>query len=101
VTGDTPIFVERYDGHLSLANSAAMKRAGVDAKTADVPGGVIVRDANGNPTRIFKHATEEIIRRAIPPMSHERSLRAVRRTLEHAASMGVRSGQHMKPEFAD
>ncbi len=101
VTGDTPIFVERYDGHLSLANSAAMKLAGVDAKTADVPGGVIVRDANGNPTGIFKDAAQELIRRAIPPMSHERRLRAVRRALEHAASLGVTSAQHMNPEFAD
>src|SRR5206468_3144402 len=54
VTEDTPIFVERYDGHEALANSAAMKLAGVDAKTPDVPGGVIMRDASGNPTGIFK-----------------------------------------------
>src|SRR5215467_2867332 len=40
VTGDTPIFVERYDGHEALANSAAMKLAGVSAETPDVPGGV-------------------------------------------------------------
>ena len=50
VTGDIPIFVERYDGHEALANSAAMKMAGIDAKTPDVPGGVIMRDASGNPT---------------------------------------------------
>src|SRR5215471_12278082 len=50
VTGDTPIFVERYDGHEALANSVAMKLAGVDAKTPDLPGGIIVRDPNGNPT---------------------------------------------------
>src|SRR6266478_239905 len=42
VTGDKQIFVERYDGHEELANSAAMKLAGINAKTPDVPGGVIV-----------------------------------------------------------
>src|SRR5207247_265050 len=53
VTGDTPIFVQRYDGHEALANSAAMKLAGIDATTRDVPGGVIVRDASGNPSGVF------------------------------------------------
>ena len=61
VTGDTPIFVERYDGHEALANSAAMKLAGIDAKTPDVPGGVIVRDASGNPTGVFKDAAMALI----------------------------------------
>src|SRR5216117_647721 len=101
VTGSTPIFVERYDGHQALANSAAMKLAGVDAKTPDVPGGVIMRDARGNPTGIFKDAAQELIYKIIPSMSHEQRLRAARRALEHAAALGVTSVQHMNPEFAD
>jgi predicted amidohydrolase YtcJ len=101
VTGDTPIFINRYDGHQSLANSAAMKLAGVSAKTPDVPGGVIVHDASGDPTGIFKDAAQELINKAIPHMSHERRLRAARRALEHAASLGVTSVQHMNPEFSD
>jgi len=101
LTGETPIFVERYDGHEALANSAAMKLAGVDARTPDVPGGIITRDASGNPTGIFKDAAQELIYKVIPPMSREQRLRAVRRALEHAASLGVTSVQHMNPEFAD
>jgi predicted amidohydrolase YtcJ len=101
VSGDTPIFVERYDGHEALANSAAMKLAGINSKTADVPGGVIVRDGNGNPTGIFKDAAQELIYKAIPPMTQERRLRAARGALKHAASLGVTSVQHMNPEFAD
>jgi predicted amidohydrolase YtcJ len=101
VTGETPIFVERYDGHESLANSTAMKLAGVDAKTPDVPGGVIVRDASGNPTGVFKDAAMPLIYKAIPPMTHEQRLRAARGAMKHAASLGVTSVQHMNPEFAD
>jgi predicted amidohydrolase YtcJ len=101
VTGDTPIFVERYDGHEALANSAAMKLAGINAKTADVPGGVIVRDASGNSTGVFKDAAQGLIYKAIPPMSAEQRLRAARGALKHAASLGVTSVQHMNPEFAD
>ena len=101
VTEDAPIFVERYDGHEALANSAAMKLAGVDAKTADIPGGVIVRDASGNPTGVFKDAAMSLIYKAIPPMTHEQRLRAARGAMKHAASVGVTSVQHMNPEFAD
>ena len=101
VTGATPIFVERYDGHEALANSAAMKLAGVDGKTPDVPGGVIVRDASGNPTGIFKDAAQELIYKVVPPMTHEQRVRVARRALEHAASLGVTSVQNMNPEFAD
>jgi Predicted metal-dependent hydrolase with the TIM-barrel fold len=78
-----------------------MKLAGVDAKTPDVPGGVIVRDASGNPTGIFKDAAMPLIYKAIPPMTHEQRLRAARGALKHAASLGVTSVQHMNPEFAD
>src|SRR4029077_962108 len=81
VTGDTPIFVVRYDGHESLANSAAMKLAGINAKTADVPGGVIVRDTKGNPTGVFKDAAQELIYKVIPPMSYDQRLRAARGAL--------------------
>jgi predicted amidohydrolase YtcJ len=101
VSGDTPIFVERYDGHEAVANSVAMKLAGVNAKTADVPGGVIVRDAKGNPTGVFKDAAMTLIYKAIPPMTRDQRLRAARTALKHAASLGVTSVQHMNPEFAD
>jgi len=101
VTGDVPIFLNRYDGHQALANSAAMKLAGVTAQTADVPGGVIVRDAQGNPTGIFKDAAQDLVAKAIPPMSHERRLRATKRALAYAASLGVTSVQHMNPSYED
>jgi predicted amidohydrolase YtcJ len=101
VTGDTPIFVERYDGHEALANSVAMKWAGIDAKTPDVPGGVVMRDASGNPTGVFKDAAMTLIYKVIPPMTHEQRLRAARGALKHAASLGLTSVQHMNPEFAD
>src|SRR5438270_1615484 len=101
VTSSTPVFINRYDGHQALANSLAMKLAGITAKTPDVPGGVIVRDAQGNPTGIFKDAAQNLFDKAIPVMSHERRMRAATRALEHAASLGVTSVQEMNPEFAD
>jgi len=101
VTGEVPVFVSRYDGHQGLANSAAMNLAGISAGTADVPGGVIVRDSAGNPTGIFKDAAQELILKAIPPPAHEQRMAAARRALAYAASVGVTSVQHMAADYAD
>jgi predicted amidohydrolase YtcJ len=101
VSPDTPVFINRHDGHMALANSLAMKLAGVTAKTPDIPGGVIVRDADGNPTGIFKDAAMQYIRKAIPAMTREQRLRAIKRAMDYAASVGVTSVQHMNPPYED
>jgi len=101
VTGDTPVFLSRYDGHMALANSAALRLAGVTAQTAEPAGGMIVRDANGNPTGALKDAAMELVNKVIPPLSHEQRLKAVKRALAHAASLGVTSVQHMNPDYED
>jgi predicted amidohydrolase YtcJ len=101
VTPDNPVFLNRYDGHSSLANSAALKLAGVTTQTPDPPGGTIVRDVQGNPTGDLKDAATDLVEKVIPPPSREQRMRAVRRALEHAASVGVTSVQNMDPDYAD
>lgn len=101
VTSDSPLFVSRYDGHMALANSVALRMAGVTAKTPDPPGGAIVRDAQGNPTGALKDAAMDYVNKVIPPLSHDQRLHAVKRALAHAASLGVTSVQDMNPEYAD
>jgi predicted amidohydrolase YtcJ len=100
-TPDTPVFVNRYDGHESLANSAALKLAGVTAKTPDPPGGTIVRDAQGNPTGVLKDAAQGYVWKVAPPLSHEPRLRAAQRALAYAARLGVTSLQDMGPDRED
>ena len=101
VTGDIPVFVSRYDGHMGLANSAALQLAGITAQTADPPGGTIVRDAQGNPTGALKDAAMDAMFNAIPPLTHEQRVHAAKRALAYAASIGVTSVQHMNPDFED
>ncbi len=101
VTGDTPVFVSRYDGHMALANSAALRAAGITSKTPDPPGGVIVRDAHGEPTGALKDAAMDAVFKVIPDMPYDQRVRAVKRALAHAAAVGVTSAQDMTPEFAD
>ncbi len=101
VSLDTPVFVSRYDGHMALANSVTLRLAGITAQTPDPPGGVIVHDAHGNPTGALKDAAMDYVYKIAPPLSHDKRLRAVKRALAHAASLGVTSVQHMNPEYAD
>jgi predicted amidohydrolase YtcJ len=101
VSPDTPVFVSRYDGHMALANSVTLHLAGITAQTPDPPGGVIVHDAHGNPTGALKDAAMDYVYKIAPPLSHDKRLRAVKRALAHAASLGVTSVQHMNPEYAD
>jgi predicted amidohydrolase YtcJ len=101
VTPDTPVFVSRYDGHMGLANSLALRLTGITANTPDPPGGTIVRDAHGNPTGALKDAATDYIDNVVPPLSHDQRVKVVKRALAHAASLGVTSVQHMNPDYED
>jgi predicted amidohydrolase YtcJ len=100
-TPETPVAVSRYDGHMVLANSLALKLAGITAQTPDPAGGVIVRDRQGTPTGALKDAAEDLLFKAVPPPSHDQRRHAIERALEHSASLGVTSVQHMNPDYAD
>jgi predicted amidohydrolase YtcJ len=101
VTPDNPVFVSRYDGHMGVANSVALRLAGIDKSTPEVPGGTIVRDAQGNPTGALKDAAMNYIDKVIPPLSREQRTRALYRALKLAAAVGVTSVQDMNPDYAD
>ena len=89
VTPDNPVYVSRLDGHMALANSLAMKLAGITRDTKDPDGGTIVRDAQGEPTGILKDNAQELMSAAIPEASREMNLRAARAALREAARVGV------------
>ncbi len=95
VTLRWPVFVNRLDGHMALANSLALKLAGIDRNTKDVPGGVIVRDADGNPTGILKDAAQTLVEKVIPPPSPEQIRDAIRAAQTYANAQGVTSVQDM------
>ena len=91
-TPEHPVFVNRLDGHMALANSVALKLAGVTKETKDPPGGLIVRDPKtGEPTGILKDAAEDLVDRAVPARTFEEKLVAARAATQHAAELGVTS----------
>ena len=95
-TPDTPVFVNRLDGHMALANSLALRLAGVTRETKDPPGGLIVRDPQmGEPTGVLKDAAMSFVYSKIPEPSIDEKLAAARAASDHAASLGVTSVQDM------
>jgi len=95
VTPDHPVFVNRTDGHMALANSLALKLAKVTKETKEVPGGLIVRDANGEPTGVLKDAAMDLVDKVIPARSWDEKHAAALAATEHAAQAGVTSVQDM------
>ena len=90
-TPDNPVFVNRLDGHMALANTMALKMASVTRDTKDPAGGLVVRDAAGAPTGVLKDAAESLVEKALPPKSFEEKRIAARTATEHAAQLGVTS----------
>ena len=77
VTSDHPVWINRLDGHMALANSAALRLAGLDARTPDVEGGTIVRDAAGAPTGVLKDNAMGLVGRVVPDPTPELTDRAI------------------------
>src|SRR5262245_4582899 len=94
-TPETPVFVDRYDGHMALANGVALTLAGITRDTPAPDGGEIVHDASGEPTGVLKDAAMSLVYKVVPPPSREARLRTLREGLRHAASLGVTSVQDM------
>jgi len=93
-TQQTPVFVNRYDGHMALANSYVLRIAGIDKKTPDPPGGTIVRDKkSGEPTGILKDAAMSLVYQHIPDPSEQEMVEAAKLALAEARKYGVTSIQ--------
>lgn len=95
VTPQHPVFVNRFDRSMFLANSLALKIAGITDGTPNPQGGEIVRDEQGRPTGILKGTAADLVRRVIPPISFEQRLVQVRAVLKEAREGGVTTIQDL------
>ncbi|HEV8493489.1 MAG TPA: amidohydrolase [Candidatus Angelobacter sp.] len=93
VTGNHPAIFNRVDGHIAIANSAALKAAGVTAQSPDPHGGKIDRDDKGEPTGILRETAMGAVFEKIPPPSAAQRRRAAELALEDAARWGITSAQ--------
>lgn len=89
VTPNNPVFLYRVDGHMALANSAALRLARITRDTRDIPGGTIIRGRNSEPTGILKDEAQNPVLDVIPTPTETQSDSAIARAAAWAASKGV------------
>lgn len=90
VTPNNPVFVNRLDGHMGVANSAALRAAGITKNTAPIPGGEIVRNPRtGEPTGVLKDNAMDPVYDAVPAPSEAQRDAALLRAVAFAHSKGV------------
>jgi predicted amidohydrolase YtcJ len=75
---DHPVYLTQTTGHYGVANSTALRAAGVTKETRDPPGGTIDRDAQGNPTGVLKEGAQGLVRRLVPPRSAQQAAQGIR-----------------------
>ena len=91
---ETPMFIDRFDGHMALANSKALTLAGITKDTKSPDGGEIVKDPKtGEPTGVLKDAALSLIYNIIPKISPEQRIKHVQRALQEARENGITSVQ--------
>ncbi|WP_423998473.1 amidohydrolase [Maribacter sp. IgM3_T14_3] len=88
-TGDNPVAIYRMDGHMILANSAALKIAGIDKNSADVENGEIVKNADGTPTGILKSEAMYLVLNKIPKLTDSEKEEALNAAQDYLVSQGV------------
>jgi len=95
-TTSTPVFIDRYDGHMALANSYALELAGITKDTPSPEGGLIVKDPKtGEPTGILKDNAMNLIGNIIPEHSDEDYVKAATAAMNEAKRFGVTSIEDM------
>jgi predicted amidohydrolase YtcJ len=94
VSPDNPVFLFHIGGHWGTANSAALKIANVTASTKSPEGGIIQKDANGQPNGLlYNHRAMDVVRRFAPPIEPELVSRGILETQAIFAACGVTSFQ--------
>ena len=83
-----PVLLTRADGHASVANSVALRLAGITRATVAPDGGAINKDGRGEPTGMLIDAAQGLVRRLIPPPTEA----DLERALELGAEREVRLG---------
>jgi predicted amidohydrolase YtcJ len=91
VTPNTPVYLRRYDGHAALANTKALELAGIRRDAASPGGGLIIRDAQGEPTGVLKDDAMGLVARVIPRPSEADVEKALRAALAESGRFGVTS----------
>ena len=93
VTTDHPVYLDRTDGHVAVANTLALKMARVTLATKDPEGGEIGRDVSGQPNGILRETARDLVTAIIPAPTAEKRREAIELALREIAQAGITSVQ--------
>jgi hypothetical protein len=99
VSGGHPVFLDRVDGHLAVANTRALQLANITIASRDSEGGKIDRNENGEPTGILRDTAQKAVRVVLPQPTHEKLRRGIEVALADLAAHGVTSAQDYSPDW--
>jgi predicted amidohydrolase YtcJ len=99
VSAGHPVFLDRVDGHLAVANTRALQLASITIASRDPEGGKIDRDANGQPTGILRDTAQQAVSVVLPEPTHEKRRQAIETALADLAEQGVTSAQDYSPDW--
>ncbi len=93
VTTDHPVFLQRVDGHIAVANTRALQLASITIASKDPAGGKIDRDSTGQPTGILRETAMAAVESVIPKPTHDKRRQALEAALQDLAQWGITSAQ--------
>jgi len=99
VSAGHPVFLDRVDGHVAVANTRALRLASITLASRDPQGGQIDRNEAGEPTGILRDTAQDAVRLVIPKLTHEQMRRAIEIALADLAQNGITSAQDYSPEW--
>jgi len=95
VTADNPVWINRLDGHMCLANSLALKLAGVTDQVKNMEGGTIIRNKKGQLTGVLKDNAMNLVNQVVPDFSDDQKDKALKAAMNYVAAQGVTSIHNM------
>ncbi len=101
VTHEHPVFIYNANAKMALANSLALKMAGIDRNKSEISGGEIVRDKNGDPTGVLKGEAMLFVKAITPASATKQYLQVAETATNYAASLGVTSVQDVHSDYID
>jgi hypothetical protein len=99
VSGGHPVFLDRVDGHLAVANTRALQLASITIASKDPQGGQIDRDENGQPTGLLRDTAQQAVRSVVPAPTHEKRRQGIETALADLAQHGITSAQDYSPPW--
>jgi predicted amidohydrolase YtcJ len=99
VSGGHPVFLDRVDGHLAVANTRALQLASITIASRDPEGGQIDRDANGQPTGILRDTAQHAVEAVLPQPTREKRRQGIEVALADLAAHGITSAQDYSPDW--